>query len=197
MTYPMRVIVPNAFDALRDRIVAIAASGQDFFQEACAFGLAITDIDSHIRFCIGDVACLIENAYRQDRMGEFAGAIKRSKKTCYAYAQVSRFYPINDRTQWLAEPALSWSHLRLAMRLKNADDAAEFLNHCADEALSVDKASIELKELLGETITPAALFQGEVTIRLAKGGLILQSDDIYYTALQDGQRYQITIKPAI
>lgn len=192
MTYPVRVVVPNAFDALRDRIVAIAASGQDFFQEACAFGLEITDIDSHIRFCIGDVASLIETAYGSDRMGEFAGSTKRSKKTCYQYAAVSRFYPIEERASWLAEPALSWSHLRLAMRLKNADDAAVFLIYCADNALSVDRASIEIKERLGETIEPAALFNGKVVFERVNGAWIIRGID--YTEIRDGHSYAVTIR---
>lgn len=192
MTYPVGIIVPNAFDALRDRIVAIATSGQDFFQEACAFGLEITDIDSHIRFCIGDVASLIETAYGSDRMGEFAGATKRSKKTCYSYAAVSRFFPLEERASWLAEPALSWSHMRLAMRLKNADDASDFLSYCADNALSVDKASIEIKERLGQTVKPAALFNDTATFERVNGAWVIKGID--YCAVEDGHSYAVTIR---
>lgn len=187
-------IVASAFDGLVARLTDAAAHKQDFFQEAMAAALDITDLDSHLRFAIGDITCLIETAYGMDRMGEWAGAIKRSKKTCYSYAHVSRFYPIENRAAWLAEPALSWSHLRLAMRLKNADDAAAFLHDCANEALTVDGAAIELRQRMGQTMTPAALFND--TAMFEKHGGLWVIRGIEYTAIQEGVSYTVSIKPA-
>ncbi len=196
MTTLERENVVDAFDGLVARLTDAAAQGQDFLQEAISAALDVTDLDTRLRFVIGDICSLIEGKYGADEMGTFAGAIKRSKKTCYSYAQVARFFPKEERASWLAEPALSWSHLKLAMRLKNAEDAAEFLAYVADNALTVDGASIELRERMGETVRAAPLFDKPAVIR-REGGRVYIEGDIYYTAIEDGQTYQIMIKPVL
>ena len=91
MTYPVRIAY--AFDALVIRLTDLAASRQDFFQEAVSAGLDIVDLDTSIRFCLGDIACLIEGRYGADRIGMFAAHVKKARSTLYGYATVSRYYP--------------------------------------------------------------------------------------------------------
>ncbi len=193
MTTRERDNVVNAgFDNLVAKVIEAAAQGHDIMQESISIALSITDIDTRMRFSLGDLASLIEGKYGKDEMGAFAGACKRSKKTLYSYAAMARTYPPLERGRWLAEPALSWSHLKLAMRLKNAEDAAEFLEHCADEALTVDGAAVELKDILGEVAKAAPLFDGPITIRREGGRIYLQGAE--YTALEDGQTYDVRIR---
>lgn len=118
------------------------------YEDFVSAGQALVEtIDRH-RWELGDLADKIAKSYGEDTLGKFAGDIGVGKKTLYAYRQAARFYD-NSTRQNFADTNITYSHMRLAMRLNNPELALEWLQTASENGWTVDKLAHELQALLG------------------------------------------------
>ncbi len=156
----------------------------------------LVTIRDDVQFAVGDEIKDKATRYAEKTIETIADDINLSAKTLYAWKNMAAFFPVDARTDY-KQRGLSYSHLREAYKLGNLPDAREFLEDVILNAWTVYGTQMAVKELKGKTVQAAALFKGEVTIRRDGGRVYIESDDIYYTGVEDGQSYQITIKPTL
>lgn len=115
------------------------------------------DAREHIdagRWVIGDLALEVDKAYGENRIEEFAKEIQISTGRVMEYRTVCRFWQSSVRAELLELPSVTYSHLRVAMRLKDLDKAADFVRDCAADLLTVEAVRLRMNEALGKP-TPA------------------------------------------
>ena len=107
------------------------------------------------RYTIGDLCNLIETHYRGHEVEEFARQINVPFKRVYEYKRVCDFYEPSARAEYLeANPSITYSHLRLAMKFKDYDQAMDFLDDASAGAWTVDQAIREYTERVGKRVPP-------------------------------------------
>jgi hypothetical protein len=121
------------------------------WEELCDAGRMIVDDLDAGKWELGDLALSLEKRYGHDQIGLFAIQIGKEKKSVQAYRQVAGFYKKSIRIDFLEPLAnLRWSHCRLALRLKDIEEALVFLGTASDEGWTVEQARIELNRQLGK-----------------------------------------------
>ncbi len=178
--------IASPFDALVSRLTDQAARREDVYQDAVSAALDLTDLDTRLRFCLGDLTCLIVGRYGADTMGDWAASIKRAKSTCYQYASVARYYPLPMRLMWLEEPALSYTHMRLAMSAGALEGALDWLHRAAGGAWSCDTLAYEMSTRVD--ISRAPKLTGQVTFRCEHGAWVMDGLE----GLREGVMYKVT-----
>lgn len=136
--------------------------------------LAASAIDQG-RWIIGDDACVIKTQYGKHTLDEYAKAINVAKDRVEDYRGVCKFYSeISVRTEYLeSNPMITFSHMRVAKRLKDVQKAYDFLDECSNNAYTVEKARIELQRKLGKPIPPIRESFEAQAIRQAGNGMVL------------------------
>lgn len=147
-----------------DLLYAAADAGEDVYEAAVQFGMKAREDDDRSKWLIGDLAQFVRKAYGKNRIGEFAKAINAPVDRVKEYRTVSAFWTKAARADFLEYEALSYSHFRLAKRLKEFEDACDFLQDVAANAWTVEQARIELNELLGKPTPPMRLLDAEATV---------------------------------
>lgn len=117
------------------------------YEDFVSAGQALVEAIDRNRWSLGDLADKIATVYGDDTLGRFAGDIGLSKKTLYAYRQVARFYEPSTRENF-ADTNITYSHMRLAMRLNNRELALEWLQTASENDWTVDRLAYELHALL-------------------------------------------------
>lgn len=121
------------------------------WQVVCEAGrLAAQQLDDG-RWILGDLALLVDKEYGEDKMGDFARECNVPKKRIYEYRQVCGFWEKSVRADIWEIPTVSYSLMRLAMRLENIDAARAFVERCASRFPTIDKAYVVMGRLLGLT----------------------------------------------
>lgn len=145
-------------------LYAAADAGEDVYEAAVQFGMKAREDDDRSKWLIGDLAQFVRKAYGQNRIGEFAKAINAPVDRVKEYRTVSAFWTKAARADFLDYEALSYSHFRLAKRLKEFEDACDFLQDVAANAWTVEQARIELNELMGKPTPPMRLLDAEAWV---------------------------------
>lgn len=114
---------------------------------------------------IGDLALLVKKEYGENRIGEYAKEILQPVAQVKEYRTMARFWKKSARTDFLTLEGISYSHLKLAKRLKKFEAAADFVRECSDHLWTVEKAAIELDKRLGKPEPPVKLLDAIATVR--------------------------------
>jgi hypothetical protein len=110
--------------------------------------LAASQLDEG-RWILGDLALLVDKQYGEDKMGDFAKECQVPKKRIYEYRQVCGYWGSSVRADLWELPTVTYSLMRLAMRLENVDEARRFVERTASKGYTVDKAHYVMGRLLG------------------------------------------------
>lgn len=163
--YSTSIILPSP--ELVAMVERKAAQGFPFFEDAVSVCLDASEKMDEARWLIGDMALLVceDKKYGENMIGEFAKRINVSVDQAKEYRLMASYYEKSGRTDLLANlPILSYSHWKVAKRLKDKDlkdadgnthigdiaDSIEFLYTCADGGWTIERARIEMDKLLGK-----------------------------------------------
>lgn len=165
----MNAVYDSTIDPV-DALEALAADGADVWESAISAGIeAGASIDSG-KWVIGDIACLVEKQYGEDRIGDFAKSINVERDRVVEWRGVCRFFDRPTRTALRASrPNLSYTHFREAKRLKDKAKAIAFLEEAADNDWNVERARIELRAQTGKPLPPLKLVDTKATVRRIEG----------------------------
>jgi hypothetical protein len=112
---------------------------RDDFEELCERGrIAARDLDRG-RFVIGDLALRIETQYGRDTVGEFARQVNVQKKRVYEYRDVCSIFDSSARAELFENaPTLTYTHLRISLKIKDETERRAALENAADNTLTTD-----------------------------------------------------------
>jgi len=144
-----------------------AKAGDDIWEMAIGAGLqAHEDMDTG-RWLIGDLSLLVSKQYGEHRIEDFAKSIKVEVGRAKEYRTVCRFWRKSVRTDFLADrPNVTYSHLRIAMRLKMLEKAMDFIEECSDSDWTAEFARLELNRRLGKPVPPPRVLDAQANLRL-------------------------------
>lgn len=151
------------------------------------------------RWRLVELAVEVEKAYGRNLIGEFAKGVGLRTQTAREYRRVGAFWLQNAAYAALREsPVLFYSHFRDAVRLKDADAAAAFLEHVADNNLSVEAASVEIRKAMGKPVPPARVMDVEAVLRCAVKGTNVSIvefvvDTMFAERIQEGKLYRVVV----
>lgn len=128
----------------------------DEWETLVSTGLTIVEAHDRNRWALGDLGVKCERRYGHKSIGQYAAAINVRPTTMYEYSACSAFYDRDDRA---AFPPLAWSHYRVALRVKDHEEALVWLAKAADEGWTVDELSDAIKEATGEAPRPKKLVE--------------------------------------
>jgi hypothetical protein len=142
---------------------AAVASGSEVWARAVEYGASLATAEDRTRFELGDLALLVGTEYGRDRLGQFARAINRPAKQIQEYRGVCRYYPRVVRDQLAAScPRISYTHLRVAMRLHDLDRSIAALEAANREKWTVERMGEEIDRQRGKPAPPAKVWEGPV-----------------------------------
>jgi len=128
---------------------AALAPAKSDWDVVCETGrLAAAQLDEG-RWILGDLALLVDKQYGEDKMGDFARECQVPKKRIYEYRQVCSYWEMSVRADLWEMPTVTYSLMRLAMRLDSIDDARRFVERTASKGYTIDKAGYVMGRLLG------------------------------------------------
>lgn len=121
------------------------------------------------RWIIGDLALMVDKHYGENRLNDFAAAIQLEYAAVKVYRRVSRFWTPEIRISFTKLPGVSYSHMRLATRLKTHEAAQDFIEDVSFYTWTVSAAIAELNKRLGKPTPPKKLLDavGDV-VRVAE-----------------------------
>lgn len=159
-------------------------AGEDIYDTAVNAGVVAAGDHDKNRWLIGDLASRIKKRYGQDMIGRFATDINMEKSRVKDYRRVCEFWEKDTRASILATmPVITFSHMRLAMRLGNHPEALSFLEECADNAWTVEQAMLELNKRQGKAEPPVKLL--EITTLRYEVNLNLRTVTVHLPAHHD------------
>jgi hypothetical protein len=128
---------------------------------------AAQDMDGG-RWRLGDLSLEIQKEYGKNRIAEFAKEINVPVGRVREYRTVAGYWKNQHRQKLLDDcPTLSYSHFRLAMRYDDIEEAIEFLIECADDAWTVERATVEINKRSKKRVPPPKLLDAEGTLKHA------------------------------
>jgi hypothetical protein len=144
------------------------------------------------RYIIGDVSILVQAHYGENEIGRFADEINVDAKRVQEYRTVCKFFPPQIRSQF-SELPISYSHFREAMRLKDLEEAIDFLHECALNLWRVRDARDEIKKRMGDVIPERPIIAPNVRFEARKCGLcIIGAEGLEIDPLR---RYKMVLTP--
>lgn len=125
------------------------------YEEICEWGrTAAANIDQG-RWLIGDLALEVDKRYGKNTVADFAKQINVPVNRVKEYRTTCKFWQNSVRTDILDNnPVITYTHMRKAMRFKDVSIARRFIDECAGNAWTVERAGIEIKARLGEPVPP-------------------------------------------
>lgn len=134
------------------------------------------------RWTIGDLAVLIKTHYGDEDIDTFSRQINVPTKRVYEYRKVASFYEIQRRAEFLeANPLITYTHFRTAMRRGEIEKAYQFLERASQRAWTSDRADYVMMRLTGRKKTAVPLIAAApfavVDLNLARGLVFLHFDD--------------------
>lgn len=184
-------------------LAARAGAGEDVFQEVIAEGMKHRERGDAARWAIGDLALLVDKRYGENRIAEFAKGIGQRVSAVREYRTVCRFWTTSARTEFVGIDNLTYSHFKLAARLKDLDAARDFLYDAADNDWTSERAGLALNERLGRPLPPPRLLDAVAwlaTLDTDSGRLVLDLergvDPAAFDALTPGRRVRLVLTEA-
>lgn len=148
-----------------DPIELIAQSGGDIWESCVSAGMEAKEMLEEGRWTIGDLACLVEKRYGKNNIGEFAKAINYEVARVRDYRRTAKFWKkVGGPAFYKNFPTLNYSHFQAAVGLKDGVTAKAFLQECADNEWTVEKARLVLAIRKGKPVPPPKLLDVEVCI---------------------------------
>lgn len=150
------------------------------YEHLCELGRSAAQNIDQGRYLIGDLAAQIKKEYGRDTVGRFAKDIGIPKARAQEYRHVCEFWTKSARADIFDTYAgqVTYSHLRAAMRLKDADAALDFIRECGDNSYTVEQAAVKLQERLGKPTPPEKLLDGLGYVRDIRGRRVLIEFDV-------------------
>lgn len=159
------------------------------YQEICERGRLAAESMDKGRWTIGDLACEIETVYGASLIDDFAREVNVGKASVKAYRTVCRFYTFDTRVAFLdANPRITYTHMRHAMRLQSVDTAYAFLNEASANGYTTDEAAHHISERLGAA-TQSKIFDKVVPITTDGDNVTFACDAV----LVEGVRYRFVV----
>lgn len=191
----------NPVDAV---IRAAEANDPAWYEAALSAGITAREAIDQGRYDIGDLADVVaQKRYGADAIGKYAAGIGVGKERAEEYRTVCRFYPRSTRANLLDLPCITYSHLRLAMRLQYYSSAVRFLVMCSDKRWKFEAAAVALKKILkgdpdldedGAPRLHSRLFESYGTIiRIGDGKVEVDIGAVQVERLTAGQRVRVAI----
>lgn len=142
---------------LADKMIAAGEDPWEFLAQAAE--REEDDADQH-RFNQCDIAAKVVKRYREDSIADFARDAKIPVRRARDYRTVGLAYERTARDEFRAShPSITYTHLRVAARLKSEESAYRLLERAALRTWSSDKTEYVLgrmKRIYGDgKITPA------------------------------------------
>lgn len=137
------------------------------WESICETGrLAAANMDEG-RWLIGDLSLLVQTEYGEDRIGQFAVQINVDKARVQEYRTVCQFWQKSVRAEILHEcPLISYTHMRMAMKLEDLSVATEFVEQCNANGWTVEQARLELNNRLGKPSPPGKVMDMEMDLTM-------------------------------
>lgn len=139
---------------------------EETWESLCDEGRDAAEDMDRGRFRIGDAALKVVKQYGRNRIGVWAIEINVRESSVKEYRTVCRYYPSSVRTDFLDNyPVLCYSHFKEAMRFDDMEVSLAFLEECAENAWTIERALIEIKKRLNKPVPPPKLGDFEGTIK--------------------------------
>lgn len=155
------------------------------YESLVAAGQAVTDAHDRNRWAIGDLAMRVEKRYGDGMLEDYASKLKLFPRVLRLYRQIADFYPAENGIRELF-PALSWSHYRMCVRLKDLDSACAMLAQASDNNWSARDLTDAINVAIGKPPPRRPVL--EVTAIASERGVCV--DD---ALLVPGVAYQVRI----
>lgn len=153
-----------------DELAARAAEGAAIWPSAVVRGQELGGAEDSTRYELGDLALLVGSEYGADRLGQFARAINRPVSQLQEYRRVCRYYPRIVRERIFETcPRLTYTHLRVAMRLHDLDRSVAVLQRAQDERWPGERLAAEVDVLRGKPAPPVRVWEGPVQTGVVTG----------------------------
>lgn len=123
-------------------VVQRANAGEEVFADTLSLGQRAAKVHDVSRVVLGELTRVLERRYRQGNVEEFAKVVGRKAGTLYQYAAVVGFYGIATCVEYLSDPALYWSHLRLARMMGSIEQAEAVLNEVVECGWTVEQTEL-------------------------------------------------------
>jgi hypothetical protein len=147
-------------------------------------------IKEDAQFLMGDMLIDTETIYAERTIAGLASDVGLSPQSLYSYRDTAAFYPAEIRARY--RDSLSYSHLKAARKLKDIDQALDFLEACVANAWSVAAAQIEIKRVMGKHVPEIPVFKGLCTFRVMDTGVMI--DGLEGVKMEQGRRYSVVIR---
>ncbi len=166
---------------------------------AIAVGLDAADDEERGRWRIAALVDQIDRSYGKAMIKEFAKAINRKRSYVYECGQTLGFYGLSNVLELTENRVITFSHMRDAMRAYRKlhpedsdlarDEALQWLDVVAGDLMTVEQASLKLKERLGILPTPPIRFTARV-VTVGTCSLLLAVSDT--TVFAEGAVYKFS-----
>jgi hypothetical protein len=136
-------------------------TGEPTIEEFCAGLQNCYLMANATMWAIGDL--LLYGEGRGDYGESYTQAVELTQKSYWTLSQavwVSRAYPQSDRE---FAGSLSWSHHRVAARIKDHDERRTYMQRCVDESLSRDELNGILPKRITKSSTPETTTEGKTS----------------------------------
>lgn len=163
-------------------------------ETAIAVGLDAAEDEERGRWRIAALVNQIDAAYGKASVKDFAKAINRKRTYVYEAGQTLGFYGLGNVLELTENRAVTFSHMRDAMRAyrkvhpKDQDAARDaallWLDTVANDLMTVEQASIELKKRTGNGMADRFQFTARVVL-VGKKTVVLALDE------EDMQRFKL------
>lgn len=160
MTAPLTVpdVTTGEFvdpNQILDLLEEAVEAGHDIFQQAVAAGDNVAEQGSKGKFTLGYLACLVDKAYGENRIGEFADGVRMPVKRIEEYRTLCRYYQRSVWTDFSSRcPYPLYTHYVIAMQFDDVDNSLAFLERVDAKKWNCAATRIELKKLLGKPVPP-------------------------------------------
>lgn len=167
------------------------------YDDIVNIGLQAKDSIDNGRWTHGDLACLVETAYGEKSMAEFAKDIEVPKSTVAERRTMAAFYPPQDRDRLIETYQVDWSKLRIAKRFKTVRRAEAFFRLCGMQPSPVrtaDDMGRLAKLVQGKVMKPKKICTCRICVVQSDNGVVmLRTDGIEAGALVVGTEYNIDV----
>ena len=159
----------------------------DEWEDLAGAARTVAEAHDRNRWVLGDIGQKVVRRYGEQSLKQFAADVKKVRpSTMYDYTRTSGFYPEDTRDKF---PALSWSHYREAMRLKDLDDALAVLTSAQDADMTVDALKAVVNEQLDQPAPLHKIAEFDATPEAIEAHRLLLGDAAVPAELATGERY--------
>lgn len=126
--------------------MTIEATASKLYDDSVSIGMEMVAAMDRNRWQLGDLAAALVPVYGKNIVGKFAIDIHCVKKTLQSYERAASYYEDKNlrRSRFIeANPMLTWTHYREAMRLDDVEASYSFLSEASSEGWTAEQAAIE------------------------------------------------------